>query len=94
MTEAWPKRPVRPMTRFAALTQHIKRILIFRVRNFRHIYRYVYIYIMHEELKPVLWVGSSQKDVRSFPSEVRREIGHALYAAQKGETDPAAKPLR
>jgi phage-related protein len=25
---------------------------------------------------------------------VRREIGQALYAAQEGETDPAAKPLR
>ena len=24
----------------------------------------------------------------------RREIGQALYAAQKGETDPAAKPLK
>jgi hypothetical protein len=25
---------------------------------------------------------------------VRREIGHALFAAQKGQTDPAAKPLK
>jgi phage-related protein len=31
--------------------------------------------------------------VRSFPSEVRLDIGYALHAAQKGETDPAAKPL-
>jgi phage-related protein len=26
--------------------------------------------------------------------QVRRDIGQALYAAQQGETDPAAKPLR
>ena len=47
-----------------------------------------------EQLKPVRWIGSSRKDVRSFPSAVRLEIGHALYAAQKGETDPTAKPLK
>ena len=45
-------------------------------------------------LKPVRWVGSSQKDLRSFPPPVRLEVGYALYAAQKGETDPAAKPLK
>ena len=44
--------------------------------------------------KPVRWAGSSQKDLRSFPQPVRVAIGHALYAAQKGETDPAAKPLK
>ena len=44
-------------------------------------------------LKPLRWIGSSHKDVRSFPPSVKSEIGHALYAAQKGETDPAAKPL-
>lgn len=44
--------------------------------------------------KPVRWIGSSLVDVRSFPQPVRVEIGHALYAAQKGETDPAAKALK
>jgi phage-related protein len=46
------------------------------------------------QIKPVRWVGASHRDVRSFPPPVRTGIGHALYAAQKGETDPAAKPLR
>jgi phage-related protein len=32
--------------------------------------------------------------VRSFPRPVRAAIGHALYAAQQRETDPAAKPLQ
>ena len=45
-------------------------------------------------LKPVRWIGSSRDDLRSFPLKVRRDIGYALYAAQTGETDPAAKPLK
>jgi phage-related protein len=49
---------------------------------------------MNAELKQVFWIGSSLKDTKTFPEAVRREIGHALYAAQQGETDPAAKPLK
>jgi phage-related protein len=44
--------------------------------------------------RPLLWIGSSRRDLRGFPREVRRDIGAALYAAQQGETDPAAKPLK
>ena len=49
--------------------------------------------------RPVVWVGSSRRDLREFPrrifaDQVRREIGRALYAAQEGETDPATKPMR
>jgi phage-related protein len=47
-----------------------------------------------EIAKPLRWVGSSRNDVRSFPRTVRSEIGQALYAAQRGETDPAAKTLK
>jgi phage-related protein len=46
-----------------------------------------------ELIKPVRWIGSSRKDVRSFPRPVRLEIGQAIFAAQSGETDPSAKPL-
>jgi phage-related protein len=46
-----------------------------------------------DEIKPVRWIGSSRKDVRSFPRPVRLEIGQAVFAAQNGETDPCAKPL-
>lgn len=49
---------------------------------------------MVDRTKPVLWVGSSRGDLRALPQEVRRNIGKALYAAQQGETDPAAKPLK
>ncbi|HEY2546792.1 MAG TPA: type II toxin-antitoxin system RelE/ParE family toxin [Candidatus Acidoferrum sp.] len=44
--------------------------------------------------KPVRWVGTSLRDLRSFPRSVRSDIGQALFAAQQGNTDPAAKPLR
>ena len=46
------------------------------------------------QLKPVRWVGSSLKDLKSFPPEVKAEVGHELFAAQQGATDPAAKPLK
>lgn len=45
-------------------------------------------------LKPVKWIGTSLRDLRPFPREVRIGIGHALFAAQEGKTDPAAKPLK
>lgn len=43
--------------------------------------------------RPLIWIGSSRRDLCRFPRDVRRDIGLALYAAQQGETDPAAKPL-
>jgi phage-related protein len=49
---------------------------------------------MESGLKPVRWIGTSLRDLRSFPSAVRIDIGHALFAAQEGKTDPAAKPLK
>ncbi len=49
---------------------------------------------MADALKPVVWMGSSRRDLRAMPLQVRRDIGQALYAAQQGEMDPAAKPLR
>lgn len=45
-------------------------------------------------MKPLVWMGSSREDLRSMPQQVRRDIGQALYTAQQGETDPAAKPLK
>ena len=44
--------------------------------------------------RPVTWIGSSRTDLKRFPQPVRRDMGKALYAAQCGETDPAAKPMR
>lgn len=47
-----------------------------------------------EPIKPLRWIGPSRSDVKSFPRPVRSEIGKALYAAQRGEIDPSAKPLK
>jgi phage-related protein len=44
--------------------------------------------------RQIVWVGASRRDLRQFPRQVRRDIGQALYAAQQGETDPSAKPLK
>jgi phage-related protein len=49
---------------------------------------------MADELKPIVWIGSSRRDLKAFPKQVRSDIGQALYTAQMGETDPAAKPLK
>ena len=49
---------------------------------------------MKSGVNPIVWMGSSRKDLKSFPGQVRRDIGQALYTAQQGETDPAAKPLK
>ena len=45
-------------------------------------------------VKPVRWIGTSLRDLRSFPRAIRIDIGHALFAAQQGKIDPAAKPLK
>ncbi len=44
-------------------------------------------------LKPVVWVGSSLKDLRKFPEPVKDEAGHALMEAQSGLKPASAKPL-
>ena len=49
---------------------------------------------MDEEVRAVVWMGDSRKQLQSFPPEVRRSIGSALYDAQKGEKAPFAKPFK
>ncbi|HMJ61439.1 MAG TPA: type II toxin-antitoxin system RelE/ParE family toxin [Bryobacteraceae bacterium] len=45
-------------------------------------------------MKPLRWVGSSRKEIKSFPRQVRLDMGQALYTAQQGLTDPSTKPLK
>jgi phage-related protein len=35
-------------------------------------------------MKRLVWLGSSRDEVRSFPPEARREIGHELDQVQQG----------
>ncbi|MFM2314932.1 MAG: hypothetical protein RLZZ04_4208 [Cyanobacteriota bacterium] len=44
--------------------------------------------------KLVVWIGDSLKQVRSFPEEVRRDIGSSLYDAQLGNKPNSAKPFK
>jgi phage-related protein len=44
-------------------------------------------------LKPVIWVGSSRKDLREFPDLVQDHMGYALYVAQLGGKHRDAKTL-
>ena len=44
--------------------------------------------------RPLLWVGSSKKDLLELPVPVRRFFGHALDFAQRGEQHGAANVLK
>jgi phage-related protein len=52
------------------------------------------MYTKEDADRPVVWLGSPRREIRAFPRPVRREIGVALYAAQHGEIDPAAKRMK
>jgi phage-related protein len=45
-------------------------------------------------IKPLVWIGSSLKDLREFPETVKAEMGFALYEAQCGLKPLDAKPLK
>lgn len=47
-----------------------------------------------ERLKKVVWLGSTLKDLRSFPAAVQDHVGYALYVAQSGSKHRDAKPLK
>jgi phage-related protein len=44
--------------------------------------------------KSVVWMGDSLKQVKSFPEEVRKDIGSSLYEVQLGDKPHNAKPFR
>ncbi|NGX61075.1 MAG: hypothetical protein K940chlam9_00555 [Chlamydiae bacterium] len=45
------------------------------------------------EVKPVLWCGSSKKDLMEMPPEVVTDFGYGLYQAQIGAYPDLAKTL-
>lgn len=49
---------------------------------------------MADQEKPLLWIGSSKKDLMALPINVRKFFGHALDFAQHGEQHDAAKALK
>jgi phage-related protein len=49
---------------------------------------------MREIPKPLVWIGSSKRDLKAFPRAVQRDLGQALEIAQFGRTPVQAKPLK
>ena len=49
---------------------------------------------MRDRDKPLVWIGSTLKDLRAFPEEVKDVMGFALSEAQVGGKHPDAKPLK
>lgn len=45
-------------------------------------------------LKPVIWMGSSRKDLRALPALVQDYVGYALYVAQRGGKHRDAKSMK
>ena len=43
--------------------------------------------------KPLVFVGSSRRDLRGFPENSKHEVGLTLLRVQYGDTPPAVKPL-
>jgi phage-related protein len=48
---------------------------------------------MNGSEKPLVWMGSSKRDLMSLPIAVRQFFGHALHFAQVGDRHDAAKTL-
>jgi phage-related protein len=44
--------------------------------------------------RPLVWIGSSKRDLMELPILVRKFFGHALHFAQMGEQHDAAKVLK
>ena len=44
--------------------------------------------------RPLVWVGSSFKDFRAFPEDVKSEMGYALFVAQSGGRHRKAKTFK
>ena len=43
--------------------------------------------------KPLLWLGTSRKDVRAFPEVARGKVGHELFLVQQGLAPSDWKPI-
>ena len=49
---------------------------------------------MHDQFKPLHWVGSSKKDLLDIPDDFIDVFGFALHLAQTGKKHDQAKPLK
>ncbi|WP_022948647.1 type II toxin-antitoxin system RelE/ParE family toxin [Methylohalobius crimeensis] len=49
---------------------------------------------MADQEKPLIWIGSSKKDLMALPINARKFFGHALDFAQHSDQHDAAKVLK
>lgn len=49
---------------------------------------------MSQSEKPLVWIGSSKRDLVAFPSDVKDVFGYALHQAQHWEKHLDARPLK
>ena len=47
-----------------------------------------------QQQKPLVWIGSSKRDLMALPVPIRKFFGHALDFAQRGDKHDAAKALK
>jgi phage-related protein len=52
------------------------------------------IFMQEEQMKSVVWVGDSKKQLLGFPEVVRKKIGYILEGVQVGRTSNKTKRLR
>jgi phage-related protein len=46
------------------------------------------------DLKPLIWIGTSRRELNTMPQAVRSDFGYALYVAQQGGMHRKSKPLK
>jgi len=60
----------------------------------KYLYYFRYNLIMRDIEKPLIWIGSSHKDLLALPNEVKRGFGYALSLAQSGLRHSSTKILQ
>ena len=49
---------------------------------------------MVQELRTLVWIASTKKDLMGMPEDVQDTFGYALHLAQSGKKHEQAKPLK
>lgn len=46
------------------------------------------------DLKGLIWLGDSRKILRSFPKDVKLDLGQAIFELQQGIQPPDSRPMK
>ncbi len=64
------------------------------IKGLTNIPNMVYFNWRRQWKKSWILLGSSRKNIRAFPEEVKDDIGYALFEAQEGKKPTNAKSLK